>query len=275
MKTYSRQLFYSFLTTALFFLFTSVNFTAKAQSPWLPDSLDNGIGFEFLKPVFDDGTGISALTSTQIISGRYRANDNVLLVVELPFIYFNSDFFDSEFKIGNPYVGFLVNNSSKTYFLEAGIRAPLASDDDFGVTSIGVFSDFDRAEAYGPDLFAITVKNNYLKKSQSGFVFKLMGGLSYWLSTDSNNTDSELLFDYSGHAGYDGDKVQLLGGITGRLIITEDDIDFGERTFHQFGIIARYKATKVQPGLLFRIPLDDDLGDLINFVAGVNLLINL
>lgn len=191
-----------------------------------------------------------------------------------PFVSYNSDFSDSEFAFGNPYLGVMLNNSDQRYFLEAGLRAPLASDEKLGTLFTGVFSDYDRAEAYFPDMFSISLKNTYLEKNDSGFILKLMGGLSFWIPTNDNNDETEILVDYSGHAGYEGSKVQVLGGITGRLITTEDDLDFIERTIHQFGVFVRYKSNKVQPGLLLKLPLDDDFNDIVNFVLGLNVLIN-
>jgi hypothetical protein len=48
------------------------------------------------------------------------------------------------------------------------------------------------------------------------------------------------------------------------LLATEGDLDFGERTFHQLGMFANLLLGRFQPGAQLRIPLDEDLSDLIN-----------
>jgi hypothetical protein len=274
MKNLTRRLVYSFLTYALSFLLLLLTIATHAQSPWLPDATDKGIGVEFLKPFFSDSDGISFFSTTQTISGRFRVSDKAILVTELPFSSFRIDSGDSEFALGNPYLGLIVNNSKKSYFLEAGLRVPLASDDKFGSFLVGLYSDYDRLEAYRPDMVSIIIKNNYLKRNDSGFILRLVGGLSFWVPTDDGG-ETEVLFDYGGHAGYDGTKIQVFGGFTGRLVITEADLNFSERTIHQFGVFARYKSKNVHPGLLFKIPLDSILNDNVNIIMGLNLLINL
>jgi hypothetical protein len=264
----------------LFLLFSNLTLTSQSQSFWLPDTSYNaghGMCLEILKPFFDDNDDISFLTSTQNLSGRYQVSHKIFLVAELPFAHFNSDFSDSEFSIGNPYLGFVRHKAGQPYFLEVGIRAPLASDEKFNALFVGLFTDYDKAEAYVPDLLTVSIKGTYVKKYNSNFMLRLSGGPTIWQATKDNTIedDTEALLDYSGHVGYDGSKVRIMGGITGRLVVTESDIDIQERTIHHFGLFGRYKSKNVQPGLLLKIPIDEDLNDIFNFSIGVNLLVNL
>ena len=247
----------------------------QAQSFWLPNATDNGIGLEVLKPSFEGEDETSFLSSAPTLSGRFRMGEQVLLAAELPFAYYNSEFSDGEFAVGNPYLGAILHNKAQSYFLEAGFRAPIASDKKYAALSRGYFADYDRFEAYNPDLLSFTLKNHYLRNSDAGFALRLMGGVSVLVPTGEDNFDTEALFDYAGHAGYENAKIQVLGGLTGRLIMTEEDLDFNERTVHHVGVFARYKADKVQPGLLFKVPVDDDFNDLVDFVFGLNVLVQL
>jgi len=247
----------------------------QAQSFWLPNATDNGIGLEVLKPSFKGEDETSFLSTAPTLSGRFRVGEQLLLAAELPFTYYNSEFTDGEFAVGNPYLGAVLHNKAQSYFLEAGFRVPIASDEKYDGLIIGNYADYDRLEAYSPDMLSFTLKNHYLRNSDAGFVFRLMGGVSVLVPTNNDNLDTEALFDYAGHAGYENATIQVLGGLTGRLLMTEEDLDFNERTVHQLGVFARYKASKVQPGLLFKVPVDDDFNDIIDFVFGLNVLVQL
>ena len=181
--------------------------------------------------------------------------------------------FEPETIIGNPYVGLEFRKPGSSVFTEIGGRIPVTPDDKFSASSIGGSADFDRLEAFASDLLAITGKINYHNKNASNLVIRLRGGPTVWIPTDEG--DTELLLDYSAQVGYEGQQVSVIGGLTGRLIVTEEDLDFGERTFHHLGASASLNLGTVSPGIHFRIPIDEDLSDSIDSVLGLNLVFQL
>lgn len=101
-------------------------------------------------------------------------------------------------------------------------------------------------------------------------------GPTLWFYTgDTFDHDFNLLLDYAGRFGYQGQKVTILAGITGRLLVTEEGLDLGERSFHQLGISASMNMGRVRPGAHPRFPIDDDLNEVIDFVFGLNLAVDL
>ncbi|MEO1261469.1 MAG: hypothetical protein AAFZ15_21880 [Bacteroidota bacterium] len=268
------QPLFTFPKMLLFFLFTSLALVARSQPLWLPDNPNNYVGLELLKTAYDNADDLSFLTSVHVLSGKFRLNDGLSLLAELPTSYIDGEFGDAEFALGNPYLGLIIRNSEKDHFFETGLRIPIAPDDKFSASTAGSFSDFDRAEAYLSDIFTITTKYNYMKKNDSNLILRFRGGPTFWIST-SDDTETEVLLDYSAQAGYDAGSFEVLGGFTGRAIITESDIDFGERSIHQIGLSGHYKGEKVTPGLLFRFPMDEDLGDLLDLVIGIHVIANL
>jgi hypothetical protein len=52
-------------------------------------------------------------------------------------------------------------------------------------------------------------------------------------SDDVFGDTEELLLGYTGMIGYETAQLSIMGGVTGRALITESDLDFGERTTHQ------------------------------------------
>ena len=277
MKYFVRTIVNKHFFSTLFFLllFSISTKTINAQSLWLIDTTNRAINIELMKPFFEGGEDISFFSTSQIISGKFRMSDKLFLVSELPFASFASEVSDSEFTYGNPYLGFMFYDRGGSYFFEGGLRFPIANEEKSSALFLGYFTDFDRLEAYVPDLLSISLKNSFIKKNSANYLLKAMAGISFWIPRGENPQDNEVLLDYGIHTGYDGNKVQLLGGITGRLIVTVEDADIGERTLHNFGASARYKFKKAQPGLMLRVPLDEDFGDFINLIMGFNLTINL
>ncbi len=62
-------------------------------------------------------------------------------------------------------------------------------------------------------------------------------------------------------------------GIQGTIIVSEDNLDFGERSLFHLGLAGRVDLNPVTVGLHFGIPLDEDLSDFYNNVFGLNVTV--
>ena len=111
------------------------------------------------------------------------------------------------------------------------------------------------------------------RRSVSGVVWRLRGGPLVWLGRGGN--DTELLLHYSGQVGYESGQISVLGGLTGRAVVTEGDANLGERTLHQLGAAMAFGSGTVRPGFHVRLPVDRDLTDILDFVFGFNVAIEL
>lgn len=261
-------------------------FSLTAQSIWVDRSHNKTIALEILKPNlagdFYDNTTFP--TSAMFFSLRLPISNRLNFVSEFPLAHagvdYSSDFFEfdeSETGIGNPYVGLEILNENSTFFTEIGVRAPLTPESNLG-TTVGLFADFiDRSEAFWPDVLSVIAAQNYHHRAPSGFTMRLRGGPSFWIYTGDEDTDAdvELFLLYSAQAGYELHNVSLMGGLSGRMIVTESDLNIGERTLHQFGASASVDLGRVRPGVQFRLPLDEDFGDFLDSVFGVSLAIEI
>ncbi|MFQ5772250.1 MAG: hypothetical protein ACE5HX_17070 [bacterium] len=255
------------IAMAIFFV-TSLS----AQSIWLDQSQENSIALEILKPNFDRDDYFTFISSALFLTGRFSLGENVIFVGELPFVHggFDSDFgSESETIIGNPYVGFELHKQGSPGFAEIGVRIPLTPDENWA-SDVGIFSDFDRFEAFRTNILALTSMANYRNKSASNVVLRLRGGPSLLIYTGEGG-DTDFWLAYSGQVGYEGEQVSVIGGLTGRFYISEGGGDLGNRTFHQLGVAASLGLGTVRPGIHFRIPIDDYLNNFIDFVFGFNL----
>ncbi len=261
-----------------------VDFPLSAQPIWLTQTEGNFVSIEVLKPNYEGGRGLSFITSATFITGRFSVGENVAFVGELPLVYSKSNFTNFDFTtgelivtegtetetmVGNPYVGLEFRRPGANNYFELGVRLPIAPDDKFVAPQIGEDADFDRFEAFLTDFIPISGRLNYQKKNASNVVLRLRGGATVFVPT--NEGDTEMFFDYGGQVEFEIQKISIIGGITGRMFVTEDELDLGERTAHQFGASASLNLGTVSPGIHLRIPIDDEFD--ADYILGLNVVI--
>jgi hypothetical protein len=269
------------LIRAIVLLFLSLPVSAWGQSIWVGQGTDRVAALEVLKPDFDaPEANTTLLTSAVFGSVRLVVGEYVVMTAEVPFAHYGDADFDgdSESAIGNPYLGLAMRIPNTAEFLvEVGIRAPLAPDEKLGATLTGIFTDIYRMEAFVTDVVPIDAAINYRYRSASGLVTRLRSGGALWLAVGERD-ESEFLLAYSGQVGYESSRLSVLGGLTGRAVVTEGELDFGESTAHEFGGTVAIALGNVYPGAHFRLPLDETLfgsGDVLDFVFGLNVSVEL
>ncbi len=244
-----------------------------AQPVWLGLGDKTFIAVEALKPNFEGDVDLSFASAGYFISGRFSVGETITFVGELPIAHGSIDnqfFNESETAIGNPYLGLEFRRPGANTFIEFGGRLPVAPDDKFLASFVGLSADLDRLEGFVPDLLTITGKINFVKENESNVRFRLRGGPTAWIPTGDGD-ETEFLFDYGAIVGFEGSQIIIVGGVTGRMIVSESDLDFGERTFHQLTISAMIDLGAFIPGVQIRFPLDDELQGAIDNVIGINL----
>jgi hypothetical protein len=248
----------------------SLNATGiRAQSIWLEPLGHKEIHLEIIKPAFaEDGylhSDFTALTLTYFLSGRFTVGENSRFVSELPFAHAAvKDGNESDTTIGNLYLGAEFGPVNSGVQGDFGVRIPIAANDNLA-SVVGAFSDYvDRFEAFLPEVLSVIAAGKYKYRSAGGFGLGLRLAPVLWIDTsDSSDDDSELLVLYSLMVWQEGDIVGVGGGISGRYFATVDDVDFGQRTFHQLGFFANFTLDRWMPGIQLRVPLDEDLKDLL------------
>jgi hypothetical protein len=133
-----------------------------------------------------------------------------------------------------------------------------------------IYSDVDRLEAFLPKTLPFSGMVNFHQVGPSGLAIRLRGGLSFWVFTDKEafDDDTELFASYSAQIGYESRQGSVMAGFTGRANLTTEDANFSERSVHQFGATA---SVGMGPGVQFRLPLDEDLKDVLDAVFGIQL----
>lgn len=243
------------------------------------------VSLTWLKPNFGTGPEVDAgfLTSKYVLEGRAAIGDRAVLHARFPFAHarLESNFGDDEISgtvAGNPYLGTEIYSTSGSVFLEAGLRLPLTPDESSsGVSSaqfIGTRIDVDHVTAFLTESVPVQVVGNYVyAPATSDFSLRLRFGSETVVSTNET-TDSELFTVYAAQGWYEADRLDVGFGLTGRWLATEDG-SFGGNSFHQLGLTAIATLERVRPGVLLRVPIDDDLSTSYNYVFGLSLSVPL
>lgn len=245
---------------------------AVAQSVWTGNDGGTHLRLEWVKPNLDGGADLTFLSSATFVSVRAPLSETVGLFGELPFAYGKPDFSgaDGELAIGNPYVGLKIQTGGSDAFIEVGSRVPVAPEDKLVPFTVGLASDLRRWEAFVPNLLPINLFAGYRRVDPSGLLVHVRGGPVTWFFTEGD-IETELFLRAEGNLGYLGPSFGVVAGFSTLTIITESDIDFGERSLFQFGLEAWLELESVRPGIVIRLPADDDYGDLVDYTLGLTL----
>jgi len=248
-----------------------------AGNHWMQRNEGNGISFEWNKASFENDVDAKFLSSVFFLRSQVVVHDKINFVTELPFSYIDADRFDSEFMLGNIYVGmeYISQGSGELIFL--GLRLPVAPDDKGNASVQGAFTNYHLLEAFVGKGFSIRLNAGYKFQSANDIIFKIYGGpmLVKNIDSDTYNSDTEVYIDYFAEVWYPAEKFEFAMGTTGRFWATGEDLDFGERLISNFEVKTQMRTRPVKPGIFLRLSLDDAINNFINFVYGFNLTVSI
>jgi len=247
-----------------------------AQTRWLAPRNFNSVAVEVMKPFFDSDD-VTFVSSAAVVTGQvaFGREQRTFLTVDLPIAHFGVDGGDSETAIGNPYVGATSFARDSPVVYELGVRIPIASDNAAAIA--GQFVDVDRFEAYAVDRFSATGSLIYFPSRSGDWVMQTRLGPTLLINTaDPGEFEArgDLYANYSVQTWYFSGRFQGALGFSGRFLIT-DNGSIGERTVHQAGVMAGVDLVHAIPGLQLRLPLDDDLTDIVDFIVVLSVVVPL
>lgn len=231
---------------------------AAAQSLWLDRAHPKTIHLELAKPLFDGDEGFFSFAG--FLSARLPAGDRLAFVGELPMATLSVDQGilgdESSTMIGNPYLGIETRPADgHGGRFELGLRPPLASEDEFAFLA-GLAADLQRWEAFVPDAFFVRAAGHWRSAMRDGAPGVDLGiAPVVWIPEDDG--DTELFVTYSAQVLVASPQVRGGGGLSGRWFATAEDADFGEASTHEFGVALDFLRGSVRPGLVLRVPLED------------------
>jgi hypothetical protein len=238
----------------------------SAQAMWLRGPLERGTTIEVDKVAFSEDQGLSTFSLAFYFETRLPLRPDLQLVGEFPFTTakFNGSPFSTQ-AIGNAYVGVEWEHTDLVVW-EFGARIPLSDNPVVnGAAALGLASDAaDRLEAWADRAVSFQLAPNLVHRGRDGLVLRLRGGPSLFLPTGNGSLGTELILAYGGQVGFEGDLVQLLGGVSGRVVTGSE----GEAFNHAVARIA-FELGGFRPAAFLRIPFGDLDG--VDVVYGIGL----
>lgn len=262
-------------------LLVAVPSVVMSQSIWLLPSAGNSISLEVFKSDWAGSSNVSPGSSVWFLTGQFRTSPSVRVVGELSLSRFNlksAGLFNSEVgsAVGNPYFGLLLNSENSSLIGELGVRVPVTSGRKLLTSVNGWYSEFDRWEAFIPDLLVARGRIGGKSIDGSGNVqAQILGGGTFWYPIQGG--EKELFVDAVAKMWFRGDIFMFGTTFSGRALITESGNIFSELTEFQIGFGVYGNFGKVQSGIHAHFPLQSEgligMGQAVESVFGINITV--
>jgi len=239
---------------------------------------------EALRPQFQFGAKAepSTFTSAWFVTVAVPVWGNLNVVGQLPFAFGKLEGGSIPAKdetLGNPAIGLRFQHERLN--IDVALRLPLAKT---GFASfVGSISDFDRQEAFIPNLVPLSGMIR-AKIDVSKFNLQPYGGVSFNIKTRSEQNafdaiaaaydslranDGELHVLYGAEGWLEIQKLQVGATFSGRGWISSGG-KFSESTIHQVSFQAKLVFDHFVPGALFKLPFDKFDRLILDNVFGLN-----
>ncbi len=249
------------------------------------------IQLRFLHPKYETfqdeffSSEISLNSGSYMLSGSLPVGERGALQISIPYYSINQTstftFFGEsetmkmdEAGIGNIMVNWVQKLSKSAEGLQSytsvGVNLPTASEEAF-IAALNnyydIFSMLDESMTLRASYIGVTTGQNI------SYSFEI--GPDFWIPIGDDSDDGELFAHYGFGVTFTPiTNLSLRGEWVGLGILSEDDVDFGDRWEHQLAIGARFQAGRFVPGLFWMKNMGD-LGDIYESAFGFELGVDL
>lgn len=221
---------------------------------------------------------LEALSGVYDLSVSVPISKKLNLVAGIPYITAGISDEVSESGLGNLFAGIqyrLTKTQNNSTTLTAGVFVPIISSEKaFSVFAMGYFSDLCSFEKYlynTTSFYAMLAHNGITK---DGFMYGLELGATYSIASDNDyfyEMESELYINYGVKAGYRANVIDIQAELMGKMLLTESDLDLGERTLHMVAFGVQWNKGAIRPGVFYALHLKEYLRDEVSGVLGVKI----
>lgn len=264
---------------------------AAAQSEWLAAE-GTSVALEYRHPSLSDelvgaDADMSMLNGAFFLSGRMQIPVVGLAgVAEIPFAYAKfgeGDLEESSTSVGNIYLGVEKSIMLGAATIIGGLRLPTAPelDAEKPSTFLGpIAGAVDRIDAFTPKS---TVPQLGIRVGIPGIpVFDVEANLmaNYVMMGGDDDPaaeedDNEFVIDGGVRALASVMGLRAGVGFEAAHNLSQDDEEVGDATYYQVGLHADYAFGMIRPGATFLIPLSDEYSDMVDWMLGLSLEIDL
>ena len=262
------------LTTLLLFIISAQFLFAQNFNLEPEESESNIIGLKVGIPNFknDDYITYSSFSGCYTPYALIGLKKNWSLYAEIPIIVAKDDY-DNQVGPGNIFVSLRKNlNETKTSRISFGGYIPIIGKEKYLIQEIGLFSNTYR---FSQVARAFTIYGNYAYHAPGteNLIFGVEAGPDVFIPIEEG--DMELLLHFGAKAGYKLNNLWLWSEINNIMIVTESNMDFGDRLISQLVFGGQLKFNKVKPGVFYTFPLKDYMKEVQNGIIGLKLDINI
>jgi hypothetical protein len=247
---------------------------AAAQDYWSNPG-NNELSLELVRPMLPD----DELTTTSFAlfaGGTINLTKTLAVAFDFPYARAAYDIGEAETSssIGNPYVGVEYAMPALGLQLTGGARLPLAKleIDNFLGQALGILSTIDRMEAFVPEAATLQASARLTRELTPNFFVsgRLGANMALYTDTEEGEDSSDLFTLYGAQGWYQTGALRVGGGLLGRLLLTgEEDSSFSDNSWHEAGLWLDYAVGPTRPGIFIRMPLDDEMSDIMDFTIGL------
>lgn len=235
---------------------------AAAQDLWPEPRREPTVEFEWVRPRIE-GTDLGTFAGLYRLSVAVPVDEKSRAVVVVPYTVadIESPFADGEdAALGNIYVGAEIGPPGGPLTGQLGAYLPTTPDEAYDAAILGFLGDFDRLEAYLPNALAMRGGIQYRRTDPGGILYGFRFGGSGIAPTGGGGGSAELLIDYGLIFGVEVARLRLSGTLDGRFFATSGgSVVLTDRTVHQAGFEAALLGWRVEPRLVVRVPMDQQL----------------
>lgn len=228
----------------------------SAQSIWITPLTTRGeLGFEWVRPSFDDNTGLGNTRGVWIGSGRVRLSEGRAIVIAVPRLVGGGT---SEF--GAPYLGFQATGGADHSAFLLGARYS-NSQASFGPDrSVALAADWDRFEQVAQkELIVHAEGQGQVWHDSAGADVTVRVGFTLFHPTESGSgTENSFVGDYGFRFGHRWTKLEAGAAVTGRFLLSGAYGSVTDRNTDQGAFDLAWHG-KVAPRVSFRFPITGNL----------------
>ncbi|MFI5235039.1 MAG: hypothetical protein ACHQXA_04955 [Gemmatimonadales bacterium] len=249
----------------------------RGQSVWLDRSPGTMVALEAMRPTPAEhvtiGPGWVWFATAQVPVSRTAA-----FIAELPFVVNDASAVapgSPRSTMGNPYVGFVLDRKERTSWYDVGIRLPMVDSLANAAAATGIFTDFDRFDAWTSHVVPISAHINY-QSAESGAMTIVRVGPTLMIPTAGTGApaESQLLLDIAMLGGYRNRRIDVRGGFTGRMQVSGTNGNVAGRLQVAAGVTLGVRLGSVEPTIGFRLPVFGQLKDFLAHVVTLGVTVH-
>lgn len=254
----------------------------SAQTLWLDSGRESRLTVELHRPALRQSGNRSISGFTAFCGLHTPIGKQVDFVGILPLAHsgtrykiFRAEVNESQTAVGNLYAGLRLHAPNYPAIWEIGLHLPTAAERMWALENMLMTEWTDRMETLISQNAFISAIGNIMRGDSAGLLLRFRAGPVLAIGTAAPG-NTELFIRYGFKAAFRISPMRIAAGMSGLLWMSQEgSAGVAERTFHQMGISAGMAAGLLQPALLIRIPLDEDLKEAYHYTIGLNLTVKL